>query len=142
MGEVRQRVALRHAALIGNLLVASGERNRLEAEKADGFGIVEGELDDAANLLVVDAVDDRGYRNNLDAGVMQVVDGFELYVEEIADLTVRIRGIPDAIELEINVAESRFCGLTAELFALGELNAVARGLHRVVADFARIGHSV
>jgi len=38
--------------------VASGEAYRLERQEADFLGIVEGELDDASDLLVVDAVDD------------------------------------------------------------------------------------
>src|SRR5689334_25089572 len=84
--QVRQRVALRHATLVGNFLIASGKGNGLEAEKADGLGIVERKLNDAANLLVVDAIDDGGDGNDFHAGVMQVVNGLQFYVKEIADL--------------------------------------------------------
>src|SRR5205085_414876 len=140
--QMGKRVTLCHAALVGNLLIASGKRNRLEAEEADGFGIVERELNDTANLLVVDAVDDRRNWNDLHAGVMQVVNGLELYVEQIADFAVRIRGVSDAIELEINITQASFCGLAANLFTLCELNAITGGLHRVVANLARIGDRV
>ena len=66
--QVRQRVALRRAALVGDFLVAAGERHRLEREEGDLLRIVERELDDAADLLVVDAVDDRDDRDDVDAG--------------------------------------------------------------------------
>ena len=46
--QVRQRVALRGAALVGDLLVAAGERHRLERQEGDLLRVVERELDDAA----------------------------------------------------------------------------------------------
>src|SRR5689334_24133818 len=52
-------VALRRAALRRDLLVASGERHRLEREEVDLLRVVERELHDPADLLVVDPVDDR-----------------------------------------------------------------------------------
>ena len=72
--QVRQRVALRLAALVGDFFVAAGERNRLEAEERDDLRIVEREADHRSNLLVVDAVDDRDDRDDLDTRVVQVVD--------------------------------------------------------------------
>ncbi len=65
--QVRQRVALRCAALVGDFLVAAGEGDRLEREEGDRLRVVERELDDAADLLVVDAVDDRDDRHDVDA---------------------------------------------------------------------------
>jgi len=52
----RERVALRQAALFADIFVAAGKADRLEAQEADGLGVVEGELDDAATCVVVDAV--------------------------------------------------------------------------------------
>ena len=66
--QVRQRVALRVAALVGDFLVAAGERHRLEREEVDLLRVVERELDDAADLLVVHAVDDGDDRDDVDAG--------------------------------------------------------------------------
>ena len=60
---------------------------------------------------------------------MQVVNCLQLYVKEVADFPVRVRGVADAIELEINVAQSSFGGLTAKFFTLGKFDAVARSLH-------------
>jgi hypothetical protein len=56
MGHVRECVALGETALVGDVFVAAGKADRLEAEKADFLGVVEGELDDVADLLVIDAV--------------------------------------------------------------------------------------
>ena len=114
---VREGVALGHAALVGDVFVAAGEADRLEAEEADLLGIVEGELDDAADLLVVDAVDDGGDGNDFNAGFVQVVDGLELHVEEVADLAVRVGRVADAVELEVDVAEAGFGGGAAKLLA-------------------------
>ena len=139
---VRERVALGHAALVGDFFVAAGEADRLEAEEADLLGIVERELDDAAHLLVVDAVDDGGDGHDLNAGFVQVVDGLQLYVEQVADLAVRVGSVADAVELEIDVAESGFGSGAAEFLALGEFNAVRCGLHGVVANLARVGDRV
>ena len=59
MSEMRERVALGLAAIVGYGFVASGEAYWLEAQEADSLRIVERELDDSSYLLVVDAVDDR-----------------------------------------------------------------------------------
>ena len=142
VGHVRERVALGHAALVGDVFVAAGEADRLEAEEADLLGIVERELDDAAHLLVVDAVDDGGDGHDLDAGFVQIVDGLQLDVEEVADLAVRVGGVADAVELEVDVAEAGFGSGAAELLRLGEFDAVRRGLHGVVANLARVGDGV
>ena len=87
------------------------KRNRLERQEADRLGIVERELDDASDLLVVDAVDDGDDRNDLDAGLVQVLDGLQLHVEQVADLAVRVGGVADAVELQIGVAQAGFGGL-------------------------------
>ena len=92
------------------------------------FGIVERELDDAADLLVVDAVDDGGDGHDVDAGFMQIVDGLQLHVEQVADFAMRVGGVADAVELEVDVAETGFGSGAAEFLGLGEFNAIGRGL--------------
>ena len=140
--EMRQRVALRHAALVGDIFVAACERNRLERKEVDLLGVIERELDDAANLLVVDAVDDAGDGNDVHAGLMQVVDGLELYVERVANLAVRVRRVADAVKLQVRVAQTGFSSSLRELLGLGELDAVGRSLHRGVTDLAGVSDSV
>ncbi len=129
-------------ALVGDVFVAAGKADRLEAEEADLLGVVERELDDAADLLVVDAVDDGGDGNDVYAGFVQVVDGLQLDVEQVADLAVRVGCVADAVELEVDVTESGFSGGAAQFLALGELDAVGRGLHAVVANLAAVGDGV
>ena len=65
--QVRQRVALCLPALVGDFFVAARERHRLKREEADSLRVVQRELNDPADLLVVDAVDDRRHRHDLDA---------------------------------------------------------------------------
>ena len=74
VGEVRKRVALRLAPLIGDRLVAAGKGDRLEGKEGDLLGIVQRELNDASNLLVIDAVDDRRDRHDVHS---RVVAGFQ-----------------------------------------------------------------
>ena len=108
--QVRQRVALGVAALVGDGLVAAGEGDRLEGEEGDLLGVVERELDDAADLLVVDAVDDGDDGDDVDAGLVQVLDGLQLHVEQVADLAVRVGGVADAVELQVGVAQTGLSG--------------------------------
>ena len=105
--QVRQRVALRLPALGRDLLVAAGERHRLEREEVDLARVVERELDDAADLLVVDAVDDRDDRHDVDARAPEVLDRAQLDVEQVADAAVRVGGVADAVELQVGVAQAR-----------------------------------
>ena len=72
----------------------------------------------------------------------QVLDGLQLDVEQVADAAVRVRGVADAVELQIRVAQAGFGRRLRELRALGELDAVGRRLHAVVADFARVADRV
>jgi hypothetical protein len=70
--------------------------------------------------------------------LVQVLDGPQLHVEQIADLAVRVGGVADAVELQVGIAQTGVGGLAAELGALGELDAVGGGLHAGVADLARV----
>ena len=74
--------------------------------------------------------------------LIQVLDRAQLDVEQIADAAVRVGRVADAVELQIRVAQAGFgCGLR-ELRALGELDAVGRRLHAVVANLARVADRV
>src|SRR6185312_6934297 len=81
MRQMRERKALRHAALVRDCLVAASEGNGLEGQERNFLRIIQRELDDLAHLLVVNAVDDRRDRDNLDARLVQIVDGLQLHVE-------------------------------------------------------------
>ncbi len=72
--QVRQRVTLLQAALFGDVLVAAGERNRLERDERDLLRIFQRETNDRSDLVVIDAVDQRGHQNDVDARFVQVVD--------------------------------------------------------------------
>jgi hypothetical protein len=55
---------------------------------------------------------------------------------------VAVGVVADAVELQVRVAHARFESRLAEFLALGELDAVGRGLHAVVADLARMANCV
>ena len=88
------------------------------------------------------AVDDGDDRDDVDAGLVQVLDRAQLDVEQVADAAVRVGGVADAVELQVGVAQTGFGSRLREVEALGELDAVGRGLHRVVADLARVADRV
>ncbi len=73
---------------------------------------------------------------------MQVVDGFQLYVEQIADGAMIVGGIANPVELQVGVPHSSFHRLLAEFKALGEFNSVGGGLHAVVSDLAGVANRV
>ena len=140
--EVRERVALRRPPFVRNLLVAPGERHRLERQEVDLLWIVEGELDDPADLLVVHAVDDGRDRNDVDAGRMQVLNRPQLDVEQVADQAVRIGGVANPVELQVRVTEARLESRAGEIGTLRELDSVRRRLHAAVANLLRVAHGV
>src|SRR5439155_27355451 len=139
---MREGVALGGAAVVGYGFVAAGETYWLEGEESDLFRIVQSELDDTSYLFVVDAVDDGHYRDDFYAGFVEVVDRFQLYVEQVADFAVGVGGVADAVELQIGVAHSGFGGLLREFQALGKFNSVGGCLHAVVSHFAGVADSV
>src|SRR5947208_1600797 len=82
------------------------------------------DLYDRADLVVVDAVDDRDDEDDVDARLVQVVDGPELDVEEIAHLAMVVRLVAHAVELQIDEAKPRFFRGGAELRLLREADPV------------------
>src|SRR5688500_17351883 len=73
VGQMRKRVALLQPALLGDLFVATGERNRLERKESNLLWIVESESNNRADLIVVDSIHERRHQHNLDSCLMQVV---------------------------------------------------------------------
>ena len=112
---------LGYAALFADVFVAACKADRLEREEAVLLGIVECELDDTADLVVVDAVVDGRHWDDLNAGFVQVVNRLELYVEQVADLAVRVGSVADAVELEVDVAQTGFGGSAAEFLDSGKI---------------------
>ena len=63
------------------------------------------ELEDVADLVVVDGVDDRHHERDVDAGCVEVLDRAQLDVEEVADLAVLVVLVADAVELQVGEAQ-------------------------------------
>ena len=94
-----QRVTLLQAAIFGDQLVAARKRNRLERDERDFLWILKSKPDDRADLIVVDAVDQRRDEDDVDAGFVQVVDRTQLHVKQVADLAVRVGVVADTVKL-------------------------------------------
>ena len=139
---VRQRIALPVTPLVGDLLVAPGERDGLEGHKRDLFRIVQGKLDHRPHLVVVDRVDQCRHQHDLHPRGMQVVDGPQLDVEQIADLAVAVGVVADAVKLQVGVAQARLIRPPRKARILGELDPVGRALHAVVAHLPGIRDGV
>src|SRR5262249_20084804 len=142
VSHVGQGVPLRLTAFVSDLLVTSGEGNRLEREELNLLRIVERELNDASDLLVVNAVDDRGNGNDIYAGLVKVLDCSQLDVKKVSNLAVLVSRVADSVKLKIGVTEPCFCCLFAELGALGELDSVCGRLHAVVADLSAVTNRI
>ena len=142
LGQVRECIALLQPPLGGDILIAPGEAYRLEAHERNLLRVFHRELHDGAHLVVIQVVDDGGHQHDFHARFVQVVDGPQLHVEQVAHLAVAVGVVADAVELEIDVAQPGLERLLAEFLALRELDAVGGCLHAVVAHFARVAHRV
>src|SRR5579884_1325562 len=140
--QMGKSVALGFPALVGNRLVTSGKGDRLEREERNLLRIIERELDNVTNLLVVDTVQNRDDRNDVDARRPKIFNGPQLYIEQVAYRAVRVGRIADSIELQVRVPESGFGRFFAEIGPLGEFDAVGGRLHAVIADLAGVANSV
>src|ERR1700741_1424441 len=124
--------------MLGDLFVATGERNRLERQERNLLRIVERETNDRTDLIVVDTVYERRHQDDLDAGFVKIIDSSHLHVEQIAYLAVTVGIVADTVKLQVHVTQSGFRSFLAEFFALGKLDSVCSRLHAVVTNFARV----
>ena len=131
---VRDGVAAPAPVLVGDVLVAPGERDRLEADPAHLVGVGEHEIEQRTHLGLVHAVHQRGHGHDVDTGIVQHVDRLELDVEEVADVPVLVGVVRYAVELEVREIEARLLGGVRELRLEGEAQPVGRRLDCVVPD--------
>src|SRR5262249_24261862 len=110
----------------------------LERDERNFLRVLHCKANDRSDLVVINTVDQRSDKNDVNTGFVQIVDRTKLYIEQVADLAVRVSVVTDTVELQIKETKSGIGRLTAELFRFSELDTVGRGLHRVVADFACI----
>ena len=77
-------------------------------KETDLLRVFKGKPDDRTDLVVINPVDQSRHQNDLNACFVQVVDGPQLYIEEIPDLPVTIRIVADTVELQVGIAQARF----------------------------------
>ena len=139
---VREGVALGGTTLIRDIFIAASKADGLEGQEVDLLRVIQRELDDIADLLIIDAVDDGRDGHDIDTGFMQVVDSLKLHVERVADLAVRVGSVADAIELQVGVTQTSFRGCLGEFLGLGELDSIGCGLDGRVTNLAGVGYGV
>ena len=138
MREVAQRVSLRAPHFIAHVFVAAREAHRLEADDGDLVGVRDGKVEDGADLIVIDAVDDGDDEHDVDACGVEVLDGAQLHVEEVAHFAMGAPFVGNGVELKIGEAQPALLREPRELRLLREANAVGRALHAEIADLARV----
>src|SRR3989442_13935587 len=139
---MRQSIALAQTAFRCDVFIAAGKGNGLERDESNLFRIIHCETDDRSDLIVVYALDQSHNQNDLHARLVQIVDGPQFHVEEIADLTVTVGVVSDTVELQIYESQSGFGCLAAKFFALCELDPVRRRLYAGVPDLPGVRDSV
>src|SRR5690606_21135758 len=110
VGQMRKRVALSHATLVGDHLIAPGKGNRLEGNKSDFLRIIQRKPDNRADLVVIDIIDQCRDQNDFYASSVDVVDRPQLYVKQVADMPMAVGIIPDTVELQISEPQPGFGG--------------------------------
>src|SRR5262245_15227998 len=125
-----------------NLFVATGKRNRLEGDRLDLINVANGEIDNSANVVIIDVVHDRVHERDFYSYPCHVLDRLKLYVKEIADTAMLVLFLRRAIKLQIRAVQTRLFGLTNEVRFLGETDAVRCSKHAIESDFFCISHGV
>ncbi len=82
----------------------------------------------------MDAAHDGHDEDHVDPGGVQILDGAELHVEEVADLAVRVGLLAHPVELQIGDAQARLLRGARVLGVLRERDAIGRALHAEVTD--------
>src|ERR1019366_2378116 len=120
VGEIGEREALGFEFMPGD---APGEGDRLEADAAGAFDVLQGEADNVADLVIVEAFDDRGDEDDLKAGLLDVLDALQFLLPQGLAAGAAVDIVADAVELQVEGVQAGFLALFGE-FQVGEFQAV------------------
>ncbi len=98
MSQVSQRVA-HGLTLLG--ADSAGEDHRLIGDPADGLDVLDGEAEDPADLVVIEALDNRWDKNDLDVHLPAILDARDLPVVQPRAAGPQIHLVAHAVELKI-----------------------------------------
>ena len=90
-----------------------GDGYRLVADAARDIDIVQGELEDLADLIFVDPARNRRHIDDLDAGLADRLDRLQLVFQQLAAAGLLVDMVVHAVELKINGVQARFRGTHA-----------------------------
>src|SRR5262249_10690949 len=125
-----------------NLFVPAGERDRLKGDGLNLIDVSNGKIDNSADIVIVDVVDDRIHQSGFPLSALQVLDPLKFYVEEMADPAMLVLSPRRPTKLKISAVQPRLFGLANEVGFLGETDAVRRSKHAIESDFFRVSDCV
>ena len=96
------------------MLVTPRERDRLERDRVDLVDVLDREADDGADLVVVDRIHNRDYQRDVHPGGVQMLDRFQLHIEQVVDGTVGVLVVADAVELQVGEAQAGLVSFRAK----------------------------
>src|ERR1035441_529971 len=120
VGEIGKREALGLQFMFSD---ASGEGNRLEADPTGAIDVLQGQADNVADLVIVEAFDDGGDEDDLEPGALDVLDALELFLPQRLAARAAVDVVADAVELQVKRVQAGFLALLGEC-KVGEFQAV------------------
>ena len=85
----------------------AGKGHRLEADAAGALDVLKSQPEDVANLVIVEALDDGGDEDDLQAGLLDVLDALQLLLPQRLAARAAVDVVADAVELEVQSVKSR-----------------------------------
>ena len=114
----------------------------MECDRLDFVDVFCRELDNLANRVVVDAVDDRNNERDFNADLGQVLNRAHFHVEQVADAAMLVLLFSDTIELQVDAVLTGGLRGLAEFDVFGEADAVRRGEDSIEPNLFGIGNRV
>src|SRR5262249_23285093 len=125
-----------------NILVAAGKGDRLERNSLNFVDVLNRKIDDIADVVIVDAIDDRVYKRHFHAGACHVFDRLKLDIKQISDTAMLVLFFSRTIKLQVCAVQSGFFRLSNKIRILSEADAVGRREYAVESDFFRVADCV
>src|SRR5262245_48719979 len=110
-----------------NILVAARKGDRLKRDRLNFVDVLNCKIDDIANVVIVDAIDDRVDERHFHSDARHVFDRLKLDIKQISDTTMLVLFLSRTIKLQVCAVQSGFFRLSNKVRILSEADAVRRG---------------
>src|SRR5258706_9855741 len=99
MRHAGEGIALLNANVIRNVFIAPRKRNGLKRNRLHFIDVLRRKLDNRADAIVVDRINDRRYQRYLNADGRKIFNRLLLYIKQVANPAMSVLLFADAIEL-------------------------------------------